>query len=209
MSDIDNLKGAEFTHKLETSEVFNDLIEHEAKDGIHCRAYAHCLSRACWHGGRIILRQTSPESEGVFDFILELHKGPNGQWDELLDSGVTQEHLNIWLEFASMFLSNPGNHYVRSKISAMASTPWPDVTEFAKTFACRMMVIGRCPQCSQRCAPENSSYVTRGNFTALGDSGHDAGSAAKQSRIPSETSRSSYYPSKEMVNHKRLKLSPS
>jgi dipeptidyl-peptidase-3 len=119
MSDIDVLKGAEVTHNLEAIEVFDGLVEDEARDGILYRAYAHYLSRACWHGGRIILRQTSPESEGIFDFILELHKGCNGQWDKLLDSSVTQEHLNAWLEFAGMFLSSLGNYYVSTKFSAL------------------------------------------------------------------------------------------
>lgn len=116
MSEIDNLRRFEVTHKFEASEVFEGLVDDEAKDGILYRAYAHYLSRACWHGGRIILRQTSPESEGIFDFILELHKGCNGRWDKLLESGITQDHLNTWLEFAGMFLSSLGNHYVRTNL---------------------------------------------------------------------------------------------
>ncbi|RJE18205.1 Peptidase family M49 [Aspergillus sclerotialis] len=40
------------------------------------KLYAHYMSRAAWHGSRIIMRQTSPESIGIFDFIME---GDTGQ----------------------------------------------------------------------------------------------------------------------------------
>lgn len=112
MSADHSVEGAEVTHQLKAGEVFGSLIEDEAEDGIRYRAYAHYLSRACWHGCRIILRQTSPESEGIFDLILELHKACNGQWDNFLDYGIEREHLNAWLEYAGMFMSSLGNHYV-------------------------------------------------------------------------------------------------
>ncbi|KAK7416206.1 hypothetical protein QQX98_005404 [Neonectria punicea] len=58
-----------------------------------------------------MLRQTSPEAEGIFDFILELHKACNGQWNTFCYGGIEQEHLDTWLEFAGMFLSSVGNHF--------------------------------------------------------------------------------------------------
>lgn len=44
------------------------------------RKYAHYISRAAFSGTRINLRQTSAESEGIYDFILALHKSSNGEW---------------------------------------------------------------------------------------------------------------------------------
>jgi dipeptidyl-peptidase-3 len=84
----DNRGGPEATHKLEVRKVFDSLAEDETTDGILYRAYAHHLARVCWHGSRIILRQTSPEAEEIFDFILELHRGCNGRWDDLRDRDI-------------------------------------------------------------------------------------------------------------------------
>jgi dipeptidyl-peptidase III len=43
------------------------------------RTYAHYISRASFAGTRINLRQVSPESEPIYDFIIELHKVCNGE----------------------------------------------------------------------------------------------------------------------------------
>jgi dipeptidyl-peptidase-3 len=110
----DRRGAVEATHKVdvEIRTVFDSLVKDETKDGISYRAYAHHLARACWHSGWITLRQTSPQAEGIFDLILELHRGCSGRWDDFRDRGITQEDLNTWLEFAGMFLSNFGNHFV-------------------------------------------------------------------------------------------------
>lgn len=50
---------------------FEALNEREQK-------YAHFISRASHAGTRINLRQVSPESEGIFDFILALHRSVEG-----------------------------------------------------------------------------------------------------------------------------------
>ena len=42
------------------------------------KKYAHYISRAAFSGTRINLRQVSPESEAIYDFILGLHKACNG-----------------------------------------------------------------------------------------------------------------------------------
>jgi dipeptidyl-peptidase-3 len=110
------IKEDEVTHKLEAKKVFNKLKEDETEDGATYRAYTHHLSRACWHGARVIFRQTSPESEGLFEYILELHRACDGHWEKLLDTGLTLKHLRAWLEFAGMFLSSLGNHYVGVKL---------------------------------------------------------------------------------------------
>lgn len=44
------------------------------------KKYAHYISRAAFSGTRINLRQTSPESEGIYDFVLALHRSSNGRW---------------------------------------------------------------------------------------------------------------------------------
>ncbi|UQC90711.1 dipeptidyl-peptidase 3 [Colletotrichum lupini] len=72
--------------------------------------YAHHMARAAWHGARIVLRQTSPESLTIFDFILELHAAWNGGWDQLADEiGIKETHQ--FLTYAAAFLSNLGNYY--------------------------------------------------------------------------------------------------
>jgi len=74
--------------------------------------------RASFAGTRIILRQVSPESENIFDFIIALHKACGGDWKALgAKTGVTGPGLECFLEYAAMFLGNLGNykHYGDSK----------------------------------------------------------------------------------------------
>ncbi|KAM7206109.1 dipeptidyl-peptidase 3 [Naviculisporaceae sp. PSN 640] len=89
------------TYRIEALPAFNGLDPRQAR-------YAHHLARACWHGTRIMLRQTSPESEGIYDFILELHRACDGKWDVL---DATPADMEAWLEFAGLFLSSLGNRY--------------------------------------------------------------------------------------------------
>ncbi len=42
------------------------------------KKYAHYISRAAFSGTRVNLRQVSPESEAIYDFIVTLHKGCDG-----------------------------------------------------------------------------------------------------------------------------------
>lgn len=42
------------------------------------KKYAHYISRAAFSGTRINLRQVSPESEPIYDFIISLHKNCDG-----------------------------------------------------------------------------------------------------------------------------------
>lgn len=100
------------THRIECLKVFDGLAEDEAKDKQPYRRYAHHLARACWHGARVVLRQTSPEAEGIFDFIMELHKACNGEWEVFCDRGIAQQNVDDWLEYAGMFLSSLGNYFV-------------------------------------------------------------------------------------------------
>ncbi|KAL1854329.1 hypothetical protein Daus18300_011515 [Diaporthe australafricana] len=101
----------EATHRVEAGNVFDSLAKDEAEDQQPYRRYVHHLARACWNGGRVMLRQSSPEAEGIFDFILELHRACNGRWESFHDYGVGDEDLDMWLEFAGMFLSALGNFF--------------------------------------------------------------------------------------------------
>lgn len=94
------------TYQLPIKAVFEQLSQNE-------KLYAHHLSRAAWHGSRIILRQTSPEGTGIFDFILELHKACRGQWNRFVqDFRVSNEELRAFLEFAGMFMARLNNFCV-------------------------------------------------------------------------------------------------
>lgn len=47
------------------------------------KKYAHYISRAALAGTRINLRQVSAESEAIYDFIIELHRCENGEWQQM------------------------------------------------------------------------------------------------------------------------------
>lgn len=69
---------------------------------------------AAWHGTKIILRQVSPESTPIFDFIMELHALCRGDWKSLVgEDGITSHDCAAFLRYAATFLSNIGNYYVR------------------------------------------------------------------------------------------------
>ena len=40
--------------------------------------YAHHISVACFAGTRVVLRQVSPESEHIYDFIIAVHQSCKG-----------------------------------------------------------------------------------------------------------------------------------
>ncbi|KAL7944841.1 hypothetical protein V8C42DRAFT_345281 [Trichoderma barbatum] len=74
--------------------------------------YTHYLSRGAWHGSRIIMRQVSPESPDIFDFIMNLYHACDGKWNTLVaQCNITPEELTSFLEYAAMFLCNLGNFY--------------------------------------------------------------------------------------------------
>lgn len=87
---------------LEVKEHFELLTEKEKR-------YAHHISRASHYGTRVVLRQVSPESEKIYDIILEVHAAIGGDWDKLTEK-VSADDLKLFLEYASQFLSNLGNY---------------------------------------------------------------------------------------------------
>lgn len=80
------------------------------------------LSSSAWFGTRIILRQVSPESPAIFDFILELYRTCSGNWSSLIGPDVSSEDLQRLLTYAATFLSNVGNYYVRTSAGSHKPT---------------------------------------------------------------------------------------
>ncbi|KAL5352276.1 hypothetical protein ACLOAV_002223 [Pseudogymnoascus australis] len=75
------------------------------------KRYAHYISKASFAGTRIILRQVSPESEAIYDFILSLHRASAGDWSAYATkAGVSAQDLQYFLEYAAQFLGNSGNY---------------------------------------------------------------------------------------------------
>ncbi|ORY66360.1 peptidase family M49 [Pseudomassariella vexata] len=75
------------------------------------KRYAHFISRASFFGTRIVFRQTSPESEAIYDFILALHKSSGGDWKALqAKAGISDAELNHILQYSTQFLGNNGNY---------------------------------------------------------------------------------------------------
>jgi dipeptidyl-peptidase-3 len=67
--------------------------------------------RASFAGTRIVLRQVSPESESIYDFIIALHKSAGGDWKALAQrAGVDEQGLTSFLQYAAQFLGNNGNY---------------------------------------------------------------------------------------------------
>lgn len=61
----------------------------------------------------------SPETNGIFDFIMRLYQvcenTYDGDWAALANScNVSHAFVNAFLEYAATFLSNMGNYYVWS-----------------------------------------------------------------------------------------------
>ncbi|QDS74412.1 hypothetical protein FKW77_005831 [Venturia effusa] len=75
------------------------------------KLYAHFISRACFAGTRIVLRQCSPESESIYDFIVELHNAFKGDWKAVQEkAGLSDDELKQFLNYAAQFLGNCGNY---------------------------------------------------------------------------------------------------
>ncbi|XXH00202.1 hypothetical protein Hte_006544 [Hypoxylon texense] len=150
-------------YKLSVAPLFDGLSEREKR-------YSHYMSRAAWSGTRIILRQVSPESPAIFDFILELYRSCGGDWKQLSEvNGVDRDEIQAWLEYAATFLSNVGNYY-GSGDQKFAPRVKPDTLQ---------RLASRSPKLSSLYADIQSSIAAIPPFT-LG--------------YPSTLAQSSYYP---------------
>ncbi|KAI9890353.1 MAG: hypothetical protein M1814_004263 [Vezdaea aestivalis] len=70
------------------------------------------MSRAAWHGTRIILEQVSAESVDIYDFIIQVHTWCSGDWERLSGKLACDDNeVQYFLEYGSTFLSNVGNYY--------------------------------------------------------------------------------------------------
>jgi len=93
-------------HRLAIKPLFDSLPPRD-------KLYAHYLSQAAWHGARIILRQTSLESEDIFDFIIKFYHACEGEWSQFEGvCTVTDDEVKAFLSYAGLFLYNLGNFYV-------------------------------------------------------------------------------------------------
>ncbi|KAI4612470.1 hypothetical protein J4E80_007204 [Alternaria sp. BMP 0032] len=92
-------------HRLAIKSLFDSLPPRD-------KLYAHYLSQAAWHGARIILRQTSLESEAIFDFIIRAYRACEGDWSQFEEPcAVTGDEIKALLSYAGLFLYNLGNFY--------------------------------------------------------------------------------------------------
>ncbi|KAH6691279.1 dipeptidyl-peptidase [Plectosphaerella plurivora] len=90
--------------RLEIEPHFENLTDKQKR-------YAHFISKASLAGNRIVLRQVSPESENIYDFIISLHKASGGDWEGLAKkAGVDETQLNHFFSYAAQFLGNSGNY---------------------------------------------------------------------------------------------------
>ena len=72
---------------------------------------ADAQTRASFAGNRIVLRQTSPEAEAIYDFIIALHNSSGGDWKSVAQkAGVDEAGLSAFLHYAAQFLGNAGNY---------------------------------------------------------------------------------------------------
>ncbi len=74
-------------------------------------------NRAAWSGTRIILQQVSPESQAIFDYVLELYRvcvtNCTGDWTKMASRyNVAMADMESFLNYAAMFLCNIGNYFV-------------------------------------------------------------------------------------------------
>jgi dipeptidyl-peptidase-3 len=73
--------------------------------------------RAAWSGTHIILQQVSPESQAIFNFILELYwvcvRDWTGDWTKMANQyNVAMADVESFLNYAAIFLGNIGNYFV-------------------------------------------------------------------------------------------------
>lgn len=60
--------------------------------------------------------KSSPESTSIFDLIIQLYLECQGNWKALAaQTGVSIGNLDLFLEYATVFLGNIGNYYVSAE----------------------------------------------------------------------------------------------
>ncbi|KFY38170.1 hypothetical protein V495_06710 [Pseudogymnoascus sp. VKM F-4514 (FW-929)] len=75
------------------------------------KLYIHHMTKACYHGTRVILQQVSLESETIFDLLMELAKSCEGNFSQLqANANIDSKDLDDLLDFAAAFLDSIGNY---------------------------------------------------------------------------------------------------
>ncbi|KAI8092459.1 dipeptidyl peptidase III [Halteromyces radiatus] len=92
---------------LEAKPFFNSL------DNIQ-KTYAHHMSRAAFEGTRIIITQTNPRAETIYDLILKIFSNKQGQLTDIQAlqqrSEVSPETFEDLLQYSGQFLGNLSNY---------------------------------------------------------------------------------------------------
>lgn len=89
--------------QLDIKQHFDTLSDKE-------KHYAHYISVAAHSGTRTLLRQVSPESEAIYDLIIELHNHCGGDWTALQkQTSIDDSDLRHFSNYAAQFLGNGGN----------------------------------------------------------------------------------------------------
>lgn len=161
--------------------------------------------RAAFEGTRVTLRQVSPESEPIYDFILSLYRASNGDWNSLAaKTQVSEEHLKFFLEYAAQFLGNCGNYkgfgdskfiprLPSSSLQALASIT-PEAKEafqkasntgsgFYETKEQSLMHLGYPTEGHMTTYYPDSPTITKDEITAVGDLMEAKGLALENTRL--------------------------
>ncbi|WXC50397.1 hypothetical protein QX201_010054 [Fusarium graminearum] len=92
--------------KLEIREAYEQLSTQE-------KCYAHYMREAAFHGSRIIMRQVSPESETIFNLIIQLWRTCDGDWASLaMRTSLDEQAISQFLDYAATAMENLGNYKV-------------------------------------------------------------------------------------------------
>ncbi|CAF3485325.1 unnamed protein product [Fusarium graminearum] len=90
--------------KLEIREAYEQLSTQE-------KCYAHYMREAAFHGSRIIMRQVSPESETIFNLIIQLWRTCDGDWASLaMRTSLDEQAISQFLDYAATAMENLGNY---------------------------------------------------------------------------------------------------
>ena len=126
-------------------------------------------SRAAFLGYRIILRQVSPESEAIFDFIIALYESCSGDWKKLQqETKVSDQGLKYFLEYATQFLGNSGNYkgFGDSKFIPRCSPE--DITALASSTAKAKHLLEKPGILSSMFANKDKPALMHLGFPSLG-----------------------------------------